>query len=83
MFVYPKKAVKTLAGIAMLGAVFLIGYLFADSTPISNFGSTPNPDFENTGVLVWTDAGLIATYVLAAVAVFSLFFTGVRSIFTR
>lgn len=83
MFVYPKKAVKALLGIALIGIVFVIGYIFADSTPIPNIGATPNPDFENAGVLVWSDAGLIATYVLSAVAVFALLFTGVRSIFTR
>lgn len=83
MFVYPKKAVKTLLGIALIGVVFVIGYVLADSTPIPDISSTPNPDFENEGVLVWSDAGLIATYILSAIAVFALLFTGIKSIFTR
>jgi len=84
MFIYPKKALKALGGLAIIGLVFLIGYMFADATPIKDISSAnPNPNFANIGVLVYSDMGLIATYLLAGVAVFLLLFTGVRSIFSR
>lgn len=84
MFLYPKKVLKALGGIAIIGLVFLIGYMFADATPIKDISSAnPNPNFANIGVLVYSDMGLIATYLLAGVAVLLLLFTGVRSIFSR
>lgn len=84
MFLYPKKVLKALGGIAIIGLVFLIGYMFADATPIKDISSAnPNPNFANIGVLVYSDMGLIASYLLAGVAVLLLLFTGVRSIFSR
>lgn len=83
MFVYPKKALKTLGGVALIGLVFVVGYFMADSTPIASLGATQNLDFSNTSVLIFTDTGLIATYFLAGVAVIALLLTGIRSIFTR
>lgn len=84
MVLYPKRALKALGGLALIGVVFLLGYLFADATPIKDISSAnPNPNFANLGVLVYTDMGLIATYILSGVAVFLLLFTGVRSIFSR
>ncbi len=84
MFLYPKKVLKALGGIAIIGLIFLIGYVLADATPIKDISSAnPNPNFANIGVLVYSDMGLIASYMLAGVAVLLLLFTGVRSIFSR
>lgn len=77
----PKNAVKTLAGLAVMGLVFVIGYILADSTPI--FSPTQNPDLSNTSVLILTDTGLIATYVMFGVAMVLLLYTGVRSVINK
>lgn len=77
----PKNALKTLLGIALMGAVALVGYIFADPTPI--YSSTNDPNFSITNVLVLTDTGLIATYILFAVALVLMLFTGVRSVFHK
>jgi len=77
----PKNALKTLAGLAVMGLVFVIGYLLADATPI--YSPTQNADLSNTSVLVLTDTGLIATYVMFGVAMFLLLYTGVRSVINK
>ncbi len=73
----PKDALKTLGGLAAMGAVLFVGYIFADTTPI--IASTANPDFENTNVLILTDTGLIATYILFGTALFLLVYTGISN----
>lgn len=77
----PKSALKTLGAVALLGVIFLIGYLLSDATPI--FSPTQNPDLSNPSVLVLTDTGLIATYVMFGVALLLLLYTGARSIFQK
>lgn len=77
----PKNALKTLLGIALMAVVALIGYIFADPTPI--YSTTSDPNFSITNVLVLTDTGLIATYILFGVALVLMLFTGVRSVFHK
>jgi len=77
----PKNAVKALVGLVGLGVVFLLGYLMADTTAIVTATSALNSDFSDPSVLRFADTGIIATYLLFGVAVVSLLFTGVRSIF--
>ena len=77
----PKNALKTLLGIALMGAVALFGYVLADPTPI--YTPTNDPNFSITNVLVLTDTGLIATYVLFGVAIALMRFTGVRGVFHK
>ncbi len=77
----PKNAIRALIGIALIGVVFLFGYAFADPTPLHSV--TNDPNFSSTNVLVLTDTGIFATYLLFVVALGLLLFTGVRSIFTR
>ncbi len=79
--VYPKNAIKALAGLAVLGVVFFAGYLMADTTPI--VAAVMHPDFTNPSVLQFADTGIIATYILFGIAVVSLLFTGIRSLFNR
>lgn len=73
----PKDALKTLGGLAAMGVVLFIGYIFSDTTPI--IASTVNPDFENTNVLILTDTGLIATYILFGAALLLLVYTGISN----
>lgn len=80
-FKEPKKALKTLAGVGVMGSVFLIGYLFADSTPI--YSATQNPDLFNPKVLILTDTGLIATYIMFGAALIMLLYSGARNIFQK
>ncbi|BDX37236.1 hypothetical protein CYCD_05910 [Tenuifilaceae bacterium CYCD] len=77
----PKDALKTLFGMAVMAGVILIGYLMADATPI--YSPTPNADLSNHSVLILTDTGLIATYVLFGVAMFLLLYTGVRNVIRK
>lgn len=77
----PKNALKTLMGLAVMGVLFLIGYAMADATPI--VGAVDNPNFSNKAVLLLSDTGLFATYILFGVAIVALLFTGVRGIFNR
>jgi len=77
----PKSALKTLAGLAVMGVVLLIGYLMADATPIVS--PIQNPDLSNTSVLILTDTGLIATYVMFGVAMLLLLYTGARSVLNK
>jgi len=77
----PKKAIKALLGIGAMAIVLLIGYLLSDATPI--VAAQNNPDFTDPKVLVWTDTGLIATYILFGVSFLLLLYTGVRSAFRK
>lgn len=77
----PKKAIKALLGIGAMVLVLVIGYLFADATPIE--AAQNNPDLSDPKVLVLTDTGLIATYILFGVSFLLLIFTGVRSAFRK
>lgn len=74
----PKKALNTLVGLAVMGVVFLVGYFLADATPI--YSPTQNADLSNASVLVLTDTGLIATYIMFGVAMLLLLYTGVRNV---
>jgi len=80
-FLNPKNALRTLMGLAIMGVVFLIGYLMADATPI--YSPTQNPDLSNTSVLVLTDTGLIATYVMFGAAMLLLLYSGVKNVFNK
>lgn len=77
----PKKAIKALLGIGAMAIVLLIGYLLSDATPI--VAAQNNPDFTDPKVLVWTDTGLIATYILFGVSFLLLLYTGARSAFRK
>lgn len=78
---YPRKAIKLLISVAILAVILLISYFLADDTPIRTATSGTNPDFADRGVLVFTDMGIITTYILIAIALLLLVFTGVRSFF--
>ncbi|HBI81268.1 MAG TPA: hypothetical protein DDY04_04850 [Bacteroidales bacterium] len=77
----PKKAIKALIGIVGMAVVLLIGYLLSDATPI--VAPQNNPDFSNPTVLILTDTGIIATYILFGVSVLILLYTGVRGAFRK
>lgn len=77
----PKNALKTLLGLALMGVVALVGYVLADPTPM--YSPTNDPNFSITNVLVLTDTGLIATYILFAVALVLMLYTGARSVFHK
>lgn len=79
----PRKAVKLLVSLAFLFVVFGVSYLLADATPIITATSGVNPDFSDRFVLLLTDTGIIGTYILIAIALLLLVFTGVRNILTR
>lgn len=76
----PKKAIKALISLLILGVIVLVAYLLADATPIVTATSATNPDFSDRGVLLLSDTGLRTTYILICVAILMLLFTGVRSI---
>ncbi len=78
---YPKTAVKALLALLLLGSILIVGYLFSDSTPIVS--AIENPDFSNAGVLVYSDTGIFATYILFGFAIITLLITGARSILNR
>ncbi|QKG79077.1 hypothetical protein [Tenuifilum thalassicum] len=77
----PKNAVKSLIGLGAIAVVFLIGYLAADATALPS--PTQNPDLSNPSVLVISDTGLIATYILFGSALFLMLYTGIRSVFHK
>lgn len=77
----PKKAIKALVGIGAMAVVLLIGYLLSDATPI--VAAQNIPDFSDPMVLVLTDTGLIATYILFGVSFLLLLYTGARSAFRK
>lgn len=77
----PKNAINALIGIALMAVVFGVGYLLADATPITS--PTQDPNFSNQNVLVLTDTGLIATYVMFGVALVLMLYTGARSVFHK
>ena len=78
MVKYPKNAVKALVGLGGLVVIFLVGFLFADATPIVSV--IANPNFSDPSALLLADTGIISTYILFSIAVLALLFTGVRSI---
>lgn len=78
---YPKNAIKALIAILILGGVLVFGYIFADSTPIVT--SVTNADFSNPNVLVYSDMGIISTYILFGISLLILVFTGIKGIFNR
>ncbi len=80
---YPRKLVKVLLSLGGLGLVLLVAYLCADATPIVTATSASNPDFADRGVLLLADTGLIACYLLFAIAFVLLIVTGVRSSLRR
>jgi len=79
--VHCKKTIKALIGIVGMAVVLLIGYLLSDATPI--VAPQNNPDFSNPTVLILTDTGIIATYILFGVSVLILLYTGVRGAFRK
>lgn len=83
MFTDIKAAKKGLISLAFLGAVALISYLLA-SDEIPQFLGVQK--FINDGTLTaqvakLVDAGLYATYILLALAVLSILFSGVTRLF--
>jgi len=77
----PKNALKSLLGLGVMAIFFLVGYLLADPTPI--YSPTNNPDLSNHAVLIISDTGIIATYLMFGVALLLLLYTGIRGIFNR
>lgn len=77
----PKNALKTLLGLGVMAVFFVVGYFLADPTPI--YSPTNNPDLSNHAVLVISDTGIIATYLMFGVALLLLLYTGIRGIFNR
>lgn len=80
---YPKTAVKLLISVAVLVVVFLVAYALADPTPIETATSGTNPDFSDRGVLLFTDTGIIATYILTGMAILALLLAGVKGALKR
>ncbi|MDR3180629.1 MAG: hypothetical protein LBT61_01705 [Prevotellaceae bacterium] len=72
------KKVGIYAGLAL--GVLLLSILFSSSDPIVgvNFATDPSP-----GTLQWTEAGLIATYILLAVAFGAIIVGGIINIRNR
>lgn len=77
----PKNGLKALVGILGLGLAFLIGYLLADPTIM--IGTTENPNFANKTILILADTGIIATYILFAVAILSLLYVTIKGLITK
>ena len=59
--------------------VILISYLLASGDPIKVATASSNPDFSNRTVLLTTDTGIIATYIMLGIAILLLAYTGVKS----
>lgn len=77
----PKNVTKSLVGLLAVAVIVIIGYLLADATPIPS--PTQNPDLSNPTVLIISDTGLIATYILFGISLLLLLFTGIRSAFHK
>lgn len=77
----PKNVTKSLVGLLAVAVIVIIGYLLADVTPIPS--PTQNPDLSNPTVLIISDTGLIATYILFGISLLLLFYTGIRSAFHK
>ncbi len=77
----PKNGLKALVGILGLGLAFLVGYLLADPAPM--IGTTENPNFANKTILILADTGIIATYILFAVAILSLLYVTIKGLITK
>lgn len=81
LFRNPKNVTKSLVGLLAVALIFVIGYVLADATPIPS--PTQNPDLSNPTVLIISDTGLIATYLLFGISLLLLFYTGIRSAFHK
>ena len=75
----PRNALKLLVSVGALGLVILISYLLASGDPIKVATASSNPDFSNRTVLLTTDTGIIATYIMLGIAILLLAYTGVKS----
>ena len=75
----PRNALKLLVSVGALGLVILISYLLASGDPIKVATANSNPDFSNRTVLLTTDTGIIATYIMLGIAILLLAYTGVKS----
>lgn len=75
----PRNALKLLVSVGALGLVILISYLLASGDPIKVATANSNPDFSNWTVLLTTDTGIIATYIMLGIAILLLAYTGVKS----
>lgn len=75
----PRKAVKLLVSLGAVGLIVGIAYLLSDATPIHTATSATNPAFSDKGVLLFSDTGIITSYILFGIAVLLLAITGVRS----
>lgn len=80
---YPRRAVKLLVSMLILAGVFGVSYLLADATPIQTATASMNPDFSDRGVLLLTDTGIYATYILIGAAILLLVYTGLRGLFAN
>ncbi len=74
MFSDPRKAMKSVAGIVVLAAIFLISYAMADST---NYSSVPASE----NVVKIVQAGLSTFVVLLFITVAAMFGSVIRDIF--
>jgi len=77
----PKNVTKSLVGLLAVAVIVVIGYLLADATPIPS--PTQNPNLSNPTVLIISDTGLIATYILFGISLLLLLYTGVRSVLRK
>lgn len=79
-----KKAAKnSLIGIGLLGAVILVSYLLSDTEMPKFFGAEK---FIENGtvtptILLWIGTGLIASYILFAISVITIFWSAVSNFF--
>lgn len=79
-----KKATKNaLIAVGFMGAVTLISYMFSDSEIPKFFGAEK---FVEDGtitptVMLWTGTGLIATYILSALAFIAIVWSSISRIF--
>ncbi len=79
-----RKALKSaLVGIGLLAAVLLISYMFSDSSIPKFYGAEKfvEDGILNNTVSLWIDTGLIATYILSAVAFVTIIWSSVSGFF--
>lgn len=77
----PRKAVKALVSLAILGVIALIAYSLASAAPIETATSSTNPDFFDPSVLKIAGMGLYSTYILFGLAIVLLLVSGIRNLF--
>jgi hypothetical protein len=86
----PRSGIKALLGFGLLVLVFVVAYAISSNEPLQMPNGTlygvnadPKVAAEQMRDVVMTDIGIIATYILIALALVSLVVTGVLSFFKK